>query len=109
MPKITRYGGHSNAGLTEKDAGLTDDTVATAKTAKAKAEVPRFVGELGPELVFPPAEPSDLPFDPADLTVTDVLDLLKGLSDEDKEKVLDAERNGKARYGILGKADAQDN
>lgn len=102
MPKITKYGGHTNAGLTEKDAGFVDTTAKTTKKAKAK-----LVGEQGPELVPEPDDPgTDLvppPFNPGDLSISDVLALRAECTESEWAAVLEAERNGKNRAGILSK------
>lgn len=49
-------------------------------------------------------EPDDSgsePFDPADHTLPEVREYLQGASEDERERVLEAERNGKARKGIL--------
>lgn len=43
-------------------------------------------------------------FDPADHSVPDVLAYLEGADDDERTRVLDAERAGKARVGVLGDA-----
>lgn len=50
------------------------------------------------------AAKKDGPFNPAEHNVDEVLEYLTadGISDEDYERVLQAEREGKARKGILG-------
>lgn len=47
---------------------------------------------------------ADLPFDPEQLTVAEVKERLEGLSEEDRDRVIDAERLGKNRAGITGLA-----
>lgn len=101
LPKITRFGGHSNAGLTEKSAGFVDTTAATTEKAKAKAEVPSEPdaddhGNPVPDVTAPP-------FDPAELSVAGVLALKADCDDDQWAAVLESERTGKARFGILGK------
>lgn len=44
----------------------------------------------------------DPPFDPGDFTVAKVKDKLEGLSDEDRERVIAAERHGLNRKGVTG-------
>ncbi len=98
MPKITRYGGHSNAGLTERVAGFSDTTAATLKTAKSKAVVPE------PTVTVTEPDPEDIPepppFDPGEYTVADVLAVRSEYTDTEWATVVTAERNGKNRAGI---------
>lgn len=51
-----------------------------------------------------PAGPTGeaLPFDPAEHTVAEVLKHLEYASPEERDRVLAAEENGKARTGIVG-------
>lgn len=120
MPKITRFGGHTNAGLTETDAGFADDTVRTQARADELAGGPTAANDV------PPADPDaverqrlddaaadntddvvDPPFNPSELNVADVNELLAGLDGPEREAVLKAERADKNRKGIVG--DDQDN
>lgn len=133
MPKISRFGGHTNAGLTDTDAGFSDDTVRTQARADALAGGPTAANDI--PTVGPGAGPGELgdddgadaierarlaeagrdntedlvdpPFNPSELTVADVNDLLADpdLTDDQREAVLAAERAGKNRTGILGKAE----
>lgn len=129
MPKITRFGGHTNAGLTDTDAGFSDDTVRTQARADALAGGPTAAndipaggagpGELGDDDGADAIERArlaeagrdntedvvDPPFNPSELTVADVNDLLADpdLTDDQREAVLQAERNDKNRAGIVGK------
>lgn len=97
MPKITRYGGQSNAGLTEKSAGFVDTTVATVRTAKGKVVVPV------PEIVLDPQDvPEPPPFDPGEYTVADVLAVRNDHTEAEWAAVVEAERAGKNRSGITG-------
>lgn len=96
MPKITRYGGHSIAGITdtatgqtERGRGLVEDT--DAIQAKADGLI---ADSNSPEV--------ELPFDPGTLSVADVNMLLEDASDDEREAVLQAEREGKNRKGIVG-------
>lgn len=123
MPKITRFGGHTNAGLTETDAGFSDDTVRT----QARADE-LVAGTTDPAAADPGAGPEvdaddverqrladasedrtedvvDPPFNPSELTVADVNELLSDLTDDEREAVLKAERADKNRAGIVGKAE----
>lgn len=129
MPKITRYGGHSIAGITdtatgqtETGSGFTDDTEGTQLKAAARAsDDPTGEGyddqgqAIGGE---PPADgglvaggddaPEDPaqepPFDPGELSVVDVQALLESASPAEREAVINAERGGKNRKGITGDA-----
>lgn len=127
MPKITRFGGHTNAGLTDTDAGFTDDTVRTQARADALAGGPTAAndiptggpGEVGDVEGADAVERQrlaeagqdntedviDPPFNPSELTVADVNDLIADLSDAEREAVLKAERADKNRTGIVGKHD----
>jgi len=107
MPKITRFGGHSIAGITdtatgqtEHAAGFTDDTAAT----QAKAEqLQDDGGEPDTGLVVGgDVGDEELPFDPSLLSVADVNALLAECSPTEREAVLEAERNDKNRKGIVG-------
>lgn len=49
-----------------------------------------------------PERPEPEPFNPADRTVGEVLAHLAEADDEERDRVLDLEREGKARKGVLG-------
>lgn len=124
MPKITRYGGHSIAGITdtatgqtETGSGFTDDTEATQFKAAARAsddptgdgytDQGLAVGSDAPGLVAggddAPKDPAqEPPFDPEQLSVADVNSLLGSASPAEREAVVKAERAGKNRKGIVG-------
>lgn len=57
----------------------------------------KVVGETLATAVAP-----EVPFDPADHSVVEVRNYLDYASPEEAERVLDLERNGKARAGIVG-------
>lgn len=121
MPKITRFGGASSAPLNETDGGFTDDTAATLKTHGARAsndptgegfddtgapiagsdpvQAEKLEGERRPN---EDASTVDPPFDPAELSVTEVNELLADATDEERDAVLASERDGKKRKGIIG-------
>lgn len=120
MPKITRYGGHSIAGITdtatgqtETGSGFTDDTEATELKAAARAsddptgegytDDGQAVGADAPGLVArTDGDPTEPPFDPGELSVVDVQGLLESASPAEREAVLKAEKAGKNRKGITG-------
>lgn len=122
MPKITRFGGHSIAGITdtatgqtETGSGFTDDTEATRLKAAARAsDDPTGEGyddsgqAIGGEpdglVVSSDADPTEPPFDPGELSVVDVQALLESASPAEREAVVKAERGGKNRKGITGDA-----
>lgn len=66
-------------------------------------------GEVPDEAVIeePEEEEEEGPFDPDEHTVDEVLDYLTSddIEDDETERVLDAERKGKQRKGILGDED----
>lgn len=95
MPKITVYGGPTNFGLNESSAGFAENTGAIRAGAEERIAEPLVAGGEEPE----PGEP---PFDPGELSVNDVLTLLEDCSDAEAELVLQAERKGKNRKGIVG-------
>lgn len=55
-----------------------------------------------PETVWAEVEVPRRMFDPADCTVVEVLAHLDKADDDERDRVLDAERAGKARTGVLG-------
>jgi len=80
VPKINRFGGPSNIGLTERDAGFAEP------------------------VLQPPADwvrPAAPPFDPGEYSVSDVVAELGELAPVERHAVIEAERAGKARAGIL--------
>ncbi len=96
MPKISRYGGHSNAGLTERDGGFLParkDATAAPEPVAASAQI----GDAEPEA------DTAAPFDPNELSVKDVLAMREACTDAEWEAVLLLEQAGSARVGILGK------
>ena len=117
MPKITRYGGHSIAGITdtatgqtERGKGLVEDTEKTRlKYAARASDDPTGdgytdTGDAVGGLVAKRAgeDDSSLPFDPSQLSVADVNALLEDASDAEREAVIEAERKDKNRKGITG-------
>jgi len=109
MPKITRFGGASVAGITDtatgqtaSGSGFTDDTEATRVEAAARAgdEGTRGLRAGGDDVPDDPAQ--EPPFDPGELSVSDVQALLENASPAEREAVVDAERRGKNRKGIVG-------
>lgn len=117
MPKITRFGGHSIAGITdtatgstERDSGFTEDAdKVRAHAAERSDDDPptTFLGDDGGPTGLvaggddAPAK-DEAPFDPADLSVADVQGLLAECTDAERAAVVEAERNGKNRKGIVG-------
>lgn len=131
MPKITRHGGPTNFGLNERDAGFIEpaltppaDWVRPQNQADADLQagapaVPvddeRTATEFGgreagsdweqqdagegDQLEHP--EPVEAPFNPGDYSVKDVVAELEGLDAGERNAVIEAERAGKARPGIL--------
>lgn len=99
MAKITRLGGVTDATL----SGLTDDTEKTKAKAKAKDATVTPETAEATATVQKPSTKAEPPFDPAEMSVADVLALLKDCNDTERDAVLEAERGGKARNGILGK------
>jgi len=104
MPKITRFGGHSIAGITdtatgqtETGSGFTDDIA----TTQAKADQLQDESDKG-LVVGGDADRLELPFDPSLLSVADVNALLAECSPTEREQVLGAERKDKNRKGIVG-------
>lgn len=94
MPKITRYGGHTNAGLTQRDAGFVDAAIVhTSMTPTLEVE----------DEVADTEDDVEAPFDPAGWSVKDVLAERGNCTDAEWEAVLQLEREGSARIGILGK------
>lgn len=123
MPKITRFGGHSIAGITdtatgstERDSGFTEDTdKVRAQAAERQADAPDDDPSSGYSYLGDAGEPSGLvaggddaprkdepPFDPAELKVADVQALLTDCTDEERALVIAAERKGQNRKGITG-------
>ena len=123
MPKITRYGGPTNFGLTESEAGFSEDTASIRNQAAVRASSDP-TGEgwdndgepvAGRDLTDGDEEPAGLvaggdetpagdepPFNPSELSVSDVNGLLEDCSDAEREKALAAERADKNRKGIVG-------
>ena len=108
MPKVTRFGGHSIAGITdtatgqtERDGGFSDDTAATEAAAAERAAGGLLAGGDGTGNEDN-GEPVAAPFDPGELSVADVQNLLTECSDAEREAVIAAERAGKNRKGITG-------
>lgn len=120
MPKVTLYGGATNAGLTERAGGFVENTAGTrAEAAERQApgtedgEQTSFLGDGGDDsgqveqtgLVAggddAPAK-NEPPFDPSDLSVSDVQGLLAECTDEERAAVITAEKAGKNRKGITG-------
>lgn len=97
MPKITKatgasnagivrtaFGGHVDAGLSERAAGFSDDIAATAQAAVDQED----------------NSPVTAPFDPSEWSVADVMAERENCTDEQWQAVLAAERAGKNRAGI---------
>lgn len=113
MPKITLYGGATNAGLTERAGGFVENTAGTRAQAVQRQEQAgetSFLGDGGDDsgqveqagLVAGGEPATEAPFDPADLSVADVQGLLAECTDAERAAVVEAERNGKNRKGITG-------
>lgn len=100
MPKITVFGGHTNAGLTEKDGGFTDDTVKTSAKAAKKAAKPEPKEETKPQAEAKTETPA--PFDPSGMSVRDVRALLAECTEDERAAVLELERKGQNRAGVTG-------
>lgn len=95
MAKISKNGG---ATINVVDSGFVDDTerIRTEAAARTADE---------PQTEQPPVERPvlrSLPFDPSDYTVGDVQDLLRDMDQADAELVLEAERSGLKRKGLIG-------
>lgn len=94
---ITRaaFGGHVDAGLTERAAGFSDDTASTVQAAadQRPETVPPVTGDGRAASVV-------APFDPAEWSVADVIAERSNCTDAEWAAVLKAERAGKDRAGI---------
>lgn len=113
MPKITRFGGPTNFGLNESASGFSDDVDAVRETAAVRASSDP-TGEGYDNEGTPVAqsglvaggdevpEKDEPPFNPSELSVADVQALLEECSDEERERVIEAERADKNRKGIVG-------
>ncbi|WP_027933733.1 hypothetical protein [Amycolatopsis thermoflava] len=106
MPKITVYGGASNANP-ETTVEVPGEVVDGPHGEREP--LPEF--DPTTERVTPPVEQEATgeqasegaePFDPSDHTVTEVLAYLDGADDVERTRVLDAEKAGKNRRGIVG-------
>lgn len=124
MPKITRYGGATNGGLIERasgftgpapvnvpaewvrpqnqaDADLQADAPAVDPERDERVSVQDEDDEQTDEDDSAPEAVTEPPFDPGDYSVKDVVADLPGLSPAERHAVIEAERRGRGRAGIL--------
>ncbi len=125
MPKITAYGGATNAGLTERDGGFVDNVRPARAISDPTGDGYDDDGQaLGGEPVTELGDGGDdsgqveqtglvaggddapaknePPFDPSDLSVSEVQGLLAECTGEEKAAVIAAEKANKNRKGITG-------
>ena len=84
------FGGHVDAGLTERASGFSDDTAATEQHQQSEPAV--TVDGRAASVVSP--------FDPGEYSVSEVMGARSDCKDAEWAAVLEAERNGKNRSGI---------
>lgn len=85
----TAFGGHVEAGFTERDGGFVDTTAETLATHAEREEA-----------VTEPEVTVEAPWNPGDYSVADVMSERANCSDVEWEAVLALERAGKNRSGI---------
>ena len=113
MPKISKFGGPTNFGLNETAAGFVEpelsppaDWVRPADAEDEALAVPENDGSAVTERTEPSSDAKvDLPFNPGDYSVKDVVAALVDLDPADRAAVIEAERADRGRAGILNAAD----
>lgn len=119
MPKISKFGGPTNFGLNEAEAGFVEPPLTPpADWVRPQNQADADLQDGAPVVTDPQRTAGDdevseagqkdgqaasvaAPFDPKDYSVKDVVAELDGMDPAERNAVIEAERSGKARPGIL--------